>query len=75
MRPADRAWLALAAAVTAYEIAACRKGWELLSEAADRHRAAHPVAVHTLIAYLSGHLSRHWPARIDPLHRLAGWLR
>lgn len=72
MRPADRAWLGLAAAVTVYEVAACRRpGWELLSQAADRHRARHPVAVHLAAVYLAAHLTRRWPARLDPLHRLA----
>lgn len=75
MRPADRAWLVLAVGVTAYEVAACRRpGWELLSQAADRHRARHPIVVHTIAVYLAAHLTRHWPDRIDPLHRMAGRL-
>lgn len=73
MRPADAAWLALFAAVTAYEIAAVgRHEWELLSEAVDRYRRRHPVLVPVTVCYLAGHLTRTWPARIDPLHRLAG---
>ena len=72
MRHADYAWLTLAAAVLGYEIAAAtRRDWELLSEAADRHRRRHPVATHLAVIYLAGHLLRRWPARIDPLHRLA----
>lgn len=75
MKPADTAWLALAAAILGYEIvAATRRDWELLSEAADRHRDRHPVATHLLVLYLAGHLTRRWPARYDPLHRLAVWI-
>jgi hypothetical protein len=75
MRPADRAWIGIAAGVTAYEVtAALRPDWELLSEAADRYRGRHPWAVHIIAAYLAGHLTRHWPAPVDPLHQLAGRL-
>lgn len=75
MRPADRAWLAIAFGVTAYEIVACRRpGWELLSQAADRHRASHPVIVHAAAVYLACHLTRKWPQKVDPLHRLASRL-
>ena len=72
MRVADRAWLAIAVTVTVYEIAAARRNeWELLSEAADRHRVRHPVLVHAAAVYLSGHLTRRWPRRLDPLTQLA----
>lgn len=72
MRPADRAWLAIAAAVLAYEIAAGRRrDWELLSEAADRYRRARPITTHATVLYLAGHLLRRWPRRADPLHHLA----
>jgi len=72
MKPADYAWIALAAAVLGYEIAAAsRRDWELLSEAADRHRRSHPIATHLAVIYIGGHLLRRWPARIDPLHRMA----
>lgn len=71
IRAADWAWLTLAAGIVAYEAAATRREWELLSEAADRYRHRHPVVVHLLVAYLAGHLTRHWPQRADPLHRLA----
>lgn len=75
MRAADRAWLTLAAGITVYEVLACRRpGWELLSQAADRHRARHPWAVHVAAIYLAAHLTRRWPARVDPLHRLASRL-
>ena len=72
MRPGDYAWLAQAAAVLGYEIAAAtRRDWDLLSEAADRYRAGHPVITHLTVVYLAGHLTRRWPARVDPLHRMA----
>ena len=72
MRPGDYAWLALAAAVLGYEIAAAtRRDWDLLSEAAARYRAGHPVITHLTVVYLAGHLTRRWPARVDPLHRMA----
>jgi len=77
MKPADRAWLGIAIRVTAYEVAACRKGWELLSTALDRYRAVNlpaRVATNTVIGYLAAHLTRLVPPRIDPLTRLAGWL-
>lgn len=69
MRHGDWAWLSLAAAVLAYELAAPRG--ELLSQAVDRYRRRHPVIVHLAVVYLAGHLTRRWPARLDPLHHLA----
>lgn len=76
MKPANVAWLTLAVAVLAYEVtAAARRDWELLSEAADRYRASHPVATHLTVVYVAGHLLRRWPARADPLARLAGLAR
>lgn len=77
MRPADRAWLAIGAGVLGYEALASRRrhDWELLSEACDRYRLRHPVIVYGLIIYLAAHLARIVPAPLDPLHRLAGWIR
>jgi hypothetical protein len=76
MKPADAAWVALALAVLGYEAAAAtRRDWELLSEAADRYRAGHPVLTHLTVAYLAGHLTRRWPSRLDPLHQLARLMR
>lgn len=75
MRPADRAWLGIAAGVTAYEVAACRRDdWELLSKALDRWRAISMpvrVAVNAVICYFAAHLTRLLPPRFDPLSRLA----
>ena len=69
MRHGDYAWLALAAAILAYEAAAPRG--ELLSEACDRYRQRHPIITLGVIAYLAAHLARLIPRRVDPLHRLA----
>ena len=71
MRSGDYAWLAMAAAILVYEIAAPRG--ELLTQAADRYRARRPIATHLVIAYLAGHLTRTWPRRLDPLTRLSAW--
>ena len=75
MRPADRAWLTLAAGVFAYEVVAGLMRWELLSEAADRYRRHRPVLTHATVLYLAGHLLRRWPRPIDPLHQIAARLR
>lgn len=71
MKPADRAWLVLAAAITAYEFAAIHKGWELLSEAIDRYRRRARLTTNSGILYLAAHLLRLWPRRLDPLAALA----
>lgn len=73
MKPADWAWLGIAAGVLGYEIHASRRrhDWELLSEACDRYRHRHPLIVHGVVVYLAAHLTRALPQRIDPLHRLA----
>lgn len=71
MRSGDYAWLAMAAAILVYEVAAPRG--ELLTQAADRYRARRPVATYLVIAYIAGHLTRIWPQRLDPLTRLSSW--
>ncbi|TXH53933.1 MAG: hypothetical protein E6Q97_11945 [Desulfurellales bacterium] len=73
MRAGDSAWLVLTAGVVAYEVLS--PSGELLSEAADRARAAHRVLIPAAVVYVAGHLLRVWPRRFDPLTRLAGWLR
>ena len=73
--PADRAWVALAVAVSSYEIVALARGWDLLSEACDRYRRGRPVATHLCVGYLALHLLRRWPARADPLALLAARCR
>lgn len=75
MKPADRAWIAAAITVTAYEITAVKLRWELLSEAVDRYRRNHPVVTDCAIGFVALHLLRRWPPRIDPLAGLANLLR
>ena len=67
-RPADRAWITLAAGILTYEILAED---ELLSEAVDRYRRRHPIITQMVIGYVAAHLLRIIPRRFDPLHRLA----
>jgi len=69
MKGGDYAWLGIAIGVAAYE-SSCPPG-ELLSEAADRYRAKHPLITDALIVYVAAHLLRKWPRRFDPLHHLA----
>ncbi len=73
MKHGDVAWIALAAGIVLYEVAA-PKG-ELLSEAVDRYRWHHPFVTNGVIAYLSLHLLRQWPRQIDPLTQLAAKLK
>ena len=76
MKPADWAWVAIAAGVLGYEIHVSRRrhDWELLSEACDRYRTRHPLLVYGVVGYFAAHLTRTMPGRLDPLHRLAGKL-
>jgi len=69
MKHGDVAWIVLAAGIVIYEAAAPQG--ELLSEAVDRYRQHHPFLTNGVIAYLSLHLLRQWPRRIDPLHQIA----
>jgi hypothetical protein len=69
MRPADRAWLALAGGVIAWD-AACPRG-EMLSEASSRYTRARPVLWPAVVVYVAGHLVHVWPMRCDPLSVLA----
>lgn len=64
MRPADQAWIALAAGVLVYELAA--HDGELLSEAADRYLARHPVLTIGVVAATALHLLNITPRWCDP---------
>jgi hypothetical protein len=68
MRPADRAWLALAGGIAMYEFAAVEG--ELLSEAADRYMLAHPWWTSAVVVAVGMHLRNAVPDRCDPLHWL-----
>ncbi|MGH3953256.1 MAG: DUF7427 family protein [Mycobacterium sp.] len=69
MAAADRAWLALAAGVVAYEVAAPRG--ELLSEGVDRYLACKPWLTRLVVVGLGAHLLNLIPAQVDPLHQLS----
>lgn len=71
MRAGDWAWLTLTAGVVVYELVA--PPGQLLSEMMDVYRAAHPLTINCVIVYLAGHLTRVWPASVDPLTVLASW--
>ncbi len=68
MRPADWAWVGVGVAVLTYEAIAARSEWELLSEAVDRYREAHPWLTVGVVGYLAAHLTRLIPRPLDPLH-------
>ncbi|OIN79786.1 DUF7427 family protein [Mycobacterium malmoense] len=63
MRPSDKAWLALAAGVLAWD-AVCPRG-EMLSEASARYMGARPILTGAIIIYTAGHLMHVWPRRGD----------
>jgi hypothetical protein len=64
MRNSDRAWLALAAGVVAYDLAAADD--EQLSAAARRYFKSQPVATASLIVMTSLHLMGGIPSWCDP---------
>lgn len=71
LSPADRAWLTLAASITAWDLC----GRETLSAAACRYHRARPWLTRAVILYLAAHLLGVVPARGDPLHQLTRWKR
>ena len=75
MKPADWAWATIGIGVLAYEAVAARKEWDLLSEAVDKYRAAHPWLTVGLVGYLAAHLIRLIPKPLDPLHVVASRMR
>jgi hypothetical protein len=64
IRPADRAWLALAIGVGAYELMA-REG-ELMSHSYDRWLLNHPVMTWGATLITAAHLLNMLPERCDP---------
>ncbi|WP_202973039.1 DUF7427 family protein [Mycobacterium celatum] len=64
LRPADKAWLTLVAAIVVYELAA-RDG-ELLSDGVQRYMARQPWLVRAVIAVTAAHLMNALPRRLDP---------
>ena len=73
MRAGNSAWLVLLIGVAAYE--AFSPPGELMSEATDRARIAHPFLTDLAIVYVAAHLLRRWPRRFDPLTQFAGLVR
>lgn len=69
LRPGDKAWLALAAGVLAWDWM-CPRG-EMLSEASARYKAARPVLWPAAIVYTAGHLWHVWPEEYDLFTRAA----
>ena len=66
MRPADRAWLTLAAAVGAYDLC-CAPG-ETLSEGVSRYHRRWPWATRLVTVYVVAHLLDVLPQRVDAFH-------
>lgn len=64
MRPADKAWLVLAAGIIAYDLFAPEG--ETLSEAADRYLLAKPWLTRLAIFTVAHHLANE--LNPDPLH-------
>ena len=64
MRSSDRAWLALAAGVAAYDLIATDD--ERLSDAARRYFKSHPVATASMILVTGLHLIGGIPPWCDP---------
>lgn len=60
----DRAWLAIAGAVIAWDITAR----ETLSGAVGRYHQSRPWLTRAVVTYLAAHLLGLIPARGDPLH-------
>ena len=69
MKPADVAWLTLAAGIVVYEIAA--PPGELLSEGVDRYLVRRPWLTRAVVAVVAAHLLNLIPDRLDPIHQAA----
>lgn len=68
-RPADVAWIALAAGIVAYEVAA--PPGELLSEGVDRYLTRRPWVTRAVVGVVAAHLLNLIPNRVDPIHQAA----
>lgn len=68
MRPADRAWIALATGVVAYDVLAPPQ--QTLSEGADRYMKHHPWITRGVAFALAGHVCNLLPDRYDVIHQL-----
>lgn len=70
---AGKAWLAVGAAVTAYEFL-CDEG-QTLSEGVDRAIEKHPILTLGAIAVTSAHLANVLSPRVDPYHQVTKLFR
>jgi len=68
MRPGGRAWVALWTGVAIWDVIAPPD--EMLTDAARRGMAAHPVLTAGAIAITALHLADVLPPRADPFHLL-----
>jgi len=68
MKPADRAWVALATGVVAYDVLAAPG--QTLSEGADHYMLHHPWLTRVVAAAVVGHVCNLLPPRFDALHLL-----
>lgn len=73
LRPADRAWIALAAGVVAYDLLAAPE--QTLSDGADRYMMSHPWLTRAVAAAVAGHVCNLVPDRFDVIHLLFKVLR
>lgn len=73
MRPADRAWIALATGVVVYDVLAPPA--QTLSEGADRYMLTHPWTTRAVAAAVAGHVCNAIPARFDLVHLMFAGLR
>lgn len=68
MRPADRAWIALATGVVAYDVLA--PPGQTLSEGADHYMLRHPWVTRAVAAAVAGHVCNLLPNRFDVIHQM-----
>jgi len=73
MRPGDKAWIALAAGVVAWDVS-CLEG-EMLSEASHRYAKHHPVLAAVVVFSVASHLINRLPKSVDPIHGIGLVLR
>jgi hypothetical protein len=73
VRPADRAWIALATGVLAYDVLAPPS--QTLSEGADRYMLNHPWITRSVALAVAGHVCNLLPDHCDPLHVMFAGLR
>lgn len=64
MRPADRAWLSMAASIVVYDLLAHED--EQLSNGVDRYLEPHPWLTRAVVVLTAGHLLNLLPVWLDP---------